>query len=80
MSINRRKAVLSVTITLDCATALNDFVEAENKAGWSTNKSQIVNNAIMEFIARNRERANAIPSSYKDVTATAQGKSNGKAT
>lgn len=79
----RNKAVLSVTITTDCATALNDFVEAEIKSGWSTNKSQVVNNAIMEFIARNRERTNAIPSSYKDVTAattTTQGTSNGKAT
>ena len=52
--MTRRKEVLSVTVTADCVTALTAFVEAESAAGWATNKSQVVNNAIMEFIARNK--------------------------
>ena len=79
--MTRRKEVLSVTVTADCVAALTAFVEAESQAGWATNKSQVVNNAIMEFIARNKERANAIPSSFKDVPAAiTQGTPNGQTT
>lgn len=63
----RKKAVLSVTVTGDCMTALNEFLEAEERAGWATNKSQVVNNAVMEFIARNKNRQSAVPSSYKQL-------------
>jgi len=74
----RRKAVLSVTVTGDCMAALNDFLEAEERAGWATNKSQVVNNAVMEFIARNKNRATAVPSSYKQLSE--QDKNNESAT
>lgn len=65
--MSRRKAVLSVTVTADCIAALNEFLDAEERAGWATNKSQIVNNAVMEFIARNKNRSQAVPSSFKQL-------------
>lgn len=61
--MSRRKIVLSVTVTPDCISALDKFVEEEIKNGWATNKSQVVNNAILEFISRNRKRTTAMPSS-----------------
>ena len=60
----RKKEVLSVTVTQDCIALLTKFVEDECKTGWATNKSQVVNNAIIEFINRNRKRENALPSAH----------------
>ena len=60
----RKKEVLSVTVTQDCIALLTKFVEEECKNGWATNKSQVVNNAILEFIGKNRKRDQALPSAY----------------
>lgn len=57
----RRKEVLSVTVSPVCIEALRQFIVDEAKSGWAINKSQVVNNAILEFIARNKDRDNAMP-------------------
>jgi hypothetical protein len=75
--MTRRKAVLSVTVTSDCLVALNEFLAEEERAGWATNKSQVVNNAVMEFIARNKNRKSAVPSSFHQLK---QGNDNESAT
>jgi len=70
----RKKNVLSVTVTPDALTALNKFVDDELKAGWATNKSQVVNNAILEFVTKNRARTHVIPSGQFLVDAPEKGK------
>lgn len=61
----RQKEVLSVTVTVDCIKMLEAFVKAESQAGWSTNKSQVVNNAVMEYIQRNSNRNQVLPQNTK---------------
>lgn len=58
----RKREVLSVTVTAECIDLLTRFVEQQCKSGWATNKSMVVNNAIIDFIQRTQESNNGIPS------------------
>jgi hypothetical protein len=58
----RQREVLSVTVTKECIELLNTFVERQCKNGWATNKSMVVNNAIIDFIQRSAQRPDGIPS------------------
>jgi predicted transcriptional regulator len=57
----RKREVLSVTVTAECIDLLNKFVERQCANGWATNKSMVVNNAIIDFIQRSQSSNAGIP-------------------
>lgn len=54
----RKREVLSVTVTAECIALLNEFVDQMIAQGWATNKSMVVNNAVIDFIKQSKNEVN----------------------